>query len=293
MAKAIPNSDVETLNVAQYKLEKALAIHNNDATLLRNAFKFFVLASLIRFNKFNSIESGIESMKKAAFHFQECLNHGSKVETLFNRLKRPLEKFQYLKKNTHSIWRFAIVSFFVPQIQPYFFKAFSDITELDLQSVLPVLSDPLKDILAFVLNNSPRISNLNLGNTKINQESLLQLLKNHGKNITNLNLSSLNIYNLHEILLCCPNLQFLDVSACSSLDINDFSQVSSTNHLRSLILNDYSVANDSIIELISSYVPSLENLELSRTPLTDQAITYLTKFNNLYKLNIAGFFLIN
>lgn len=180
----------------------------------------------------------------------------------------------------------------------------SRITGLCIQATTP-LSDEEKITL---INQGTPIKSLGL-----DEASLISLLSDHGGSVTSLDISTLSIKNLAQILTLCPNIQKLsakrcelkpsDIAAineCSKLEFLDISKnsniqlgaspssgnLSGLRNLKHLNLSETGTTSGRLLWIRN--LTKLEHLDVSYNPLGEGDTTAIAKLANLQHLNMRS-----
>ncbi len=180
----------------------------------------------------------------------------------------------------------------------------SRITELGIQATTP-LSDEEKIAL---INQGTSIKSLGL-----DEASLISLLKDHGGAVTSLDISTLRLKNLSQILTLCPNIQKLSakrcelkpsdiaaINGCSQLEFLDISEnsniqlggspssgnLSGLRNLKHLNLNGTGTTSGRLSWIRS--LTKLEHLDVSYNPLGESDTAAIAKLPNLQHLSMRS-----
>lgn len=121
---------------------------------------------------------------------------------------------------------------------------------------------------------------LNLNNAIFENDFFLDLLKNN-PNIESLNIgnTTINDNDLKNINICCKKLQYINLSYCKNI---------TNNGMKYLNCEKINISDSNIDDLGIYYLckPSLRKLHLNSLNITDKALEYLYKLDNLCCLRL-------
>ncbi len=180
----------------------------------------------------------------------------------------------------------------------------SQITQLSIQAITP-------------LSNEEKITLINQGLSVkllgLDEDSLINLLKDHGTAVTYLHISTLPVKNLAQILALCPNMQKLSakkcelkpsdiatINRCSQLEFLDISEnaniqlgsspsssnLSGLGNLKHLNLSNTGTIQSRLLWI--SHLTKLEHLDVSHNPLGEGDTKAIARLPNLQHLNMRS-----